>query len=206
MFGAIVLALFLIGYGLLTFFGRDVVWGLTEWNNSLRGVASERTDAWEFSTTISGLVLLVVGVGLILFIVSTEVQRNQETADATATASSQLTRLDATYVPIIPALRDDASQSLQKANLREYRLPSNMHVYYGLCSYGGFYVIAGSTPTDEYLYLERSTPNSCDPGGWSVYLPEDLGRSSLGGTWYSTSVLIPEPTELPMTPAATADS
>jgi hypothetical protein len=66
--GALLAALFFIGMGLLMLFKKDVMWELTVWQNQRKGVASERTDAWEFEMTLGGIAAVFLG-GFVLFIV-----------------------------------------------------------------------------------------------------------------------------------------
>jgi hypothetical protein len=54
--------LFLLVIGLLSIFAKDIVWELTVWQNQMKGVASERTDAWDLMTTIGGVVAIVFGL------------------------------------------------------------------------------------------------------------------------------------------------
>ena len=57
----ILAAIFFIVLGLLSLFARNLMWSLTEWNNELRGVQSERTDWWDTRMTIQGIVALLLG-------------------------------------------------------------------------------------------------------------------------------------------------
>jgi hypothetical protein len=51
--------LFLFIIGLLSIFAKDIIWDLTVWQNEMRGVASERTEAWDMMTTIGGVISIV---------------------------------------------------------------------------------------------------------------------------------------------------
>ncbi|MFN8457941.1 MAG: hypothetical protein U0401_25370 [Anaerolineae bacterium] len=55
-----------IGIGLLSLFAKDFMWELTVWGNQMKGQASERTEWWEITTTLSGLFFLIVGIGLLV--------------------------------------------------------------------------------------------------------------------------------------------
>ncbi len=57
-----VASLALIGIGLLCLFAKDTVWEWTQFRNDMKGVASERTDTWDTTTTIGGVVAVVVGI------------------------------------------------------------------------------------------------------------------------------------------------
>ena len=52
----------LVGLGLLSIFAKDFMWNLTQISNQMKGVASERTDWWDTSTTIGGIVAIVLGL------------------------------------------------------------------------------------------------------------------------------------------------
>ncbi len=58
--------LLLVGMGCLCVFAKDFVWELTQFNHEMRGVASERTDTWDTTTTISGVVAILLGVVVIV--------------------------------------------------------------------------------------------------------------------------------------------
>ena len=62
-----VIGLALIAFGIFMLINRDAMWTLTEWNNSMRGVKSERTDAWERGNGCTGALLILFGVGFIVF-------------------------------------------------------------------------------------------------------------------------------------------
>jgi hypothetical protein len=55
-------AILLIALGLLSVYGKDIMWELTERQNRLKGLASERTPAWDNATTIGGVMALVIDV------------------------------------------------------------------------------------------------------------------------------------------------
>ena len=57
-----VVGLILVVLGLLSVFAKDLVWEFTEWSNQVRGLVSERTDWWDTSTTIGGIIAIVVGI------------------------------------------------------------------------------------------------------------------------------------------------
>ena len=55
---------FLVLIGVLSIFAKDFMWGITVWNNRNRGVVSERTDHWDVSTTIGGVMAILAGLFL----------------------------------------------------------------------------------------------------------------------------------------------
>jgi hypothetical protein len=48
--------------GLLLIFAKDFVWQLTQFRNETQGVASDRTDTWDTTTTIGGIALALLSV------------------------------------------------------------------------------------------------------------------------------------------------
>ncbi|MBL8077798.1 MAG: hypothetical protein JNM55_07545 [Anaerolineales bacterium] len=54
--------LFLLVLAGLSFFARDMMWDLTQWQNSMKGIASERTEGWELMTSIGGVICAILGV------------------------------------------------------------------------------------------------------------------------------------------------
>jgi hypothetical protein len=64
--GVAVLGLAIIALGIFMLFNKDAMWTLTEWGNSLKGVKSERTDAWEQGNGCSGFAVIIFGVGLLV--------------------------------------------------------------------------------------------------------------------------------------------
>jgi len=57
-----VVGLILVGLGLMSVFAKDIVWEFTEWSNQARGLVSERTDWWDTTTTIGGIIAILVGI------------------------------------------------------------------------------------------------------------------------------------------------
>ncbi len=57
-----VIGLILVVLGLLSVFAKDLVWTFTEWSNQAKGLVSERTDWWDTTTTIGGIIAILVGV------------------------------------------------------------------------------------------------------------------------------------------------
>ena len=61
---AILLALILIGWGLLSLFAKDQVWEWTRGKHERAGIAAERTDEWDNSTALRGVWAIVCGLAL----------------------------------------------------------------------------------------------------------------------------------------------
>jgi len=59
--GAFLAAVFFIVTGLLCVFARDLMWELTQFNNRTKGVASERTELWDFGTVVDGVAAVILG-------------------------------------------------------------------------------------------------------------------------------------------------
>jgi hypothetical protein len=59
--GAFLAAVFFIVIGLLCVFARDLMWELTHFNNRMKGVASERTELWDFGTVVGGIAAVILG-------------------------------------------------------------------------------------------------------------------------------------------------
>lgn len=57
----LILAIACVGWGLLSLFSTDTVWSLQEQANARKGLASERTDAWESDNKLRGLISLGIG-------------------------------------------------------------------------------------------------------------------------------------------------
>lgn len=54
--------LLLIVIGLLSIFAKDFMWELAQFSNQMKGQASERTEWWDLSTTIGGVIALLLGI------------------------------------------------------------------------------------------------------------------------------------------------
>jgi hypothetical protein len=65
---SILLGIVCIGLGLAMLFAKDLMWALTEWGNSFKGLTSERTENWELGQNIAGVVLVLLGLLLVLFV------------------------------------------------------------------------------------------------------------------------------------------
>jgi hypothetical protein len=58
----------MIVLGLIYIFKKDWAWRIAEW--MLRTVKPQRTPEWEFYATINGVIMLVFGVLILLFLFS----------------------------------------------------------------------------------------------------------------------------------------
>ena len=55
--------------GLVGIFAKDWTWRWQEYKNRMGGIQSQRTDTWDTSTTIGGIIFVAIGV--ISFIILT---------------------------------------------------------------------------------------------------------------------------------------
>lgn len=185
-------AVILIGLGLLSIFARDLLWELTQWSNSIKGLASERGENWDTWTVISGVTLMIIGLILALAVFGQNAQERRENEEATATVASHLALLDATYAPIIPTLRAEAEFEPQEVRGRRFGLPSIQTLIYGLCSDEDFYLYIRSGGLYSWNadgYVQDTQPESCEPDGWNIYDSDLLGGSASDGSWYRINVI-----------------
>lgn len=68
MMEAVLLGILCIGMGLAMLFAKDMMWAMTEWSNSFKGVTSERTENWELGQNIAGVVMVLLGLLLVLLV------------------------------------------------------------------------------------------------------------------------------------------
>lgn len=65
-FFIVVTGLLCAGYGSVLLFDKDLAWRSVVWQNRNAGVASVRTEQWNTSATVGGVVLIGVGIALLL--------------------------------------------------------------------------------------------------------------------------------------------
>ncbi len=179
MLGALCVSVGIIGLGLLMIFGRDFTWGLTEFSNQTRGVESERTEVWDSSQIIYGIVAIIAGVVLSLMILGQDQKRKQEINDSTATSVSRLAQVQQYGTPI-------ATLQNVKADVSEQIAPGRLGieasgVTYGRCSGGKFYayIFDKLYHSKAVAYVPDSSPGYCHPD-WI-----DVSQvTSLGNGWY----------------------
>ncbi len=190
--GAICGAVILVGLGLLSIFARDMLWEMTQWSNSLKGLASERSENWDTWSVISGVILIIIGAGLVIAVLSSSAQEQRELENATATSVSRLAAMEATYAPIVATLRPSAELAMQEVSGRQFGLPASMRLNYGLCSDEGFYLYARTSSRfgRSDAYVQGTSPEYCEPEGWSIYDSVTVGRSADEGNWYTTQIMI----------------
>jgi hypothetical protein len=188
---------FFVGFGLLQLFARDLMWELTQRSNQIAGRASERTDTWDSWQQISGVLFILLGVGLGCWVWSANAERNAQIAQVTAIyetieadQTGEAARLDAAFGAVIPTLHADAWTQSQRVRAVELGLSGggSTEIEYGFCdSDETFYVFILNYPGrhDGYAYLPLSDPSYCRPPNWYFSDVERLGDSTLGGAWYT---------------------
>lgn len=55
-------SILLLILGALSLFAKDIMWGITQWGNSLKGLESKRTPNWDTMTTIGGVAAIILGL------------------------------------------------------------------------------------------------------------------------------------------------
>lgn len=203
-------AVILVGLGLLSIFARDLLWELTHWSNSIKGVASERTETWDTWSVISGVILVIIGAGVAIAMFSMQAQDQREDEQATATVNSRLANLEATYAPIIATLRAGANFEPQEVRGGGFGLPSTQRLTFGLCSDEDFYlyILSGSSSFRGEAFVQDTSPEYCEPDGWNIYDADRLGGSAADGTWYDIDVIQRPTYQVPtiLAPVATSMS
>jgi hypothetical protein len=179
MFAALLVCGGLVVLGLGMIFARDFFWGLTEFGDQTRGVESERTDVWDTTQVISGVILIGIGIVGCLFIFG-ENQEHQELADnATATFTSRVAQVQQYGTPLA-TLQTVEGKTLHRLSGETLGLESS-GVFYGRCENGSFYAYIFD-PQFSYKaigYVPDSTLYNCHPDGVNVSQVTDLGDG-----WY----------------------
>ncbi|MBZ0283731.1 MAG: hypothetical protein K8L97_23545 [Anaerolineae bacterium] len=182
-----------IGFGLLTIFARDFMWELTAWGNSWKGLRSERTEGWEASQAISGIILILIGVGFGCWGFSQtsmqaqrEAQNQAEETQVAATASANIDRLKTTFGALISEWQSDDSPGIKRV-----RVPgiSAKAIYYGRCDGGYFYVIIRELDNqtyNDYAYVPDSSPQYCKPDGLLLNFMND--PLSMDDGWWDIDI------------------
>lgn len=197
MFAVVCVATLLVGFGLLQFIAPDLIWSLTEWNNQMRGIQSERTETWEFGRVVSGVILIVCGIVLGLWGWSANAENAARDAEATAVvqlrateAASLASQFDAAFEPVINTLREQASEVPQRIRAADVGLAMSRATMldYGRCEDGGaFYLYVINDEGNDYAYA--SATGLCRHPYLSASSARDLGESAMGGRWFSLSFL-----------------
>jgi hypothetical protein len=66
----LVAAVALVGLGVLHTFGKELLWGWVRFRFSMVGLTPHRTARWDHWTTFTGVVCLIAGVALFIFVPS----------------------------------------------------------------------------------------------------------------------------------------
>lgn len=171
------------------------MWELTQWNNEIAGRTSERTETWDSWRMISGVILVLVGVGFGCWTFGLVSQRNNENIERTTVAvnreATQLAlgqQLDVEFADVIRTLRERATIEVQVATGRELGLAvrGSMKFYYGVCERSeAFYLFIENYEGSRDLVYSSGT--LCQPTRLSYSSPQSLGDSTLGGEWFQLS-------------------
>jgi hypothetical protein len=190
------IVMFALGVGLLQIFARDLMWELTQWSNQIAGRASERTDTWDTWQIISGVLLILFGLGFAAWALSMNAQANAQNIQLTAfyetieaNQATLTSTLDTEFAEVIPALQRQAKLQSQRVRATELGLdfPRATELEYGFCDSDEtfyVYILNYRGQGEDYAYLPRSDPSYCRPPNWYFVDVWQLGTSTLGGTWY----------------------
>jgi hypothetical protein len=63
-----ILAIVLVATGVVHTFTKDLLWIWVRFRYSMLGFTPTRTAVWEWWTTIYGVIMLLVGIGLYIFV------------------------------------------------------------------------------------------------------------------------------------------
>lgn len=214
--GAVILVVvLLVGMGLLSLLAPDLLWSWTQWNNEMKGVKSERTEWWDMSRAISGVVMIVVGLGFGLWGCGITSQRAAEEVERTAvyesreaTQSAEIFLFDDAFAEAIPQLLETATEDMQ--TVRAYRLGVDTETYttidYGRCEDSGdFYMYVFNYKDDWRTYGYGTGEELCKHPDRLFITPREMGEGERGGMWYTVAGFSkPMPTEEAMTPVPAA--
>lgn len=169
--------------GLAFIFARDFMWGLTVMSNQMKGRTSERTDLWDTGQVFSGVVCLLVGVGLICAQISESSADAAKAESATATAASLQAALDEAFGLYLSEWQKAERITTYSVRPRDVQVRANT-IYYGRCVGNHFYlfVMGFNGQYDNYAYVPDADPERCLPEGMSMYYTGDLG-----GGWYKVN-------------------
>jgi hypothetical protein len=212
-------AMFLIGYGLLMIFAKDLMWELQVWSNKARGELSERTDVWDTNQTIGGVMMIVFG-GMAIFLLfaafGNDFQRQaDEQARATGDASTAValgSNLSALFADEIALWQADESRGVKRVTWSEPNAGS-AQVYYGRCR-DSFYMVLmnyssaqlGVNMQTDFAYVPDALPQNCHPTGMTVNATGiwPYYRVSLGNDWYQVEAFGTENEIITRTPRPTS--
>lgn len=182
-----------IGFGLLMIFARDLMWELTSWSNSWKGLRSERTEGWEASQVIGGIVFILIGVGFSCwgFAQTSALAQQQSRNDAletsiAVTSQANFVLLQDTFTGQISEWESDDSPGIKRVRMTGVQADA---IYYGRCEGGYFYVIVrelNNQAYNDFAYVPESSPESCKPPGLLLGFMND--PVSLGGGWWSIDI------------------
>lgn len=228
MLGIVCVAFICIGGGLLQLFAPDLMWSWQNINNKLEGRASERTEMWEIGRSVSGVILIIVGIVFGLWgwsetsaTAASDARATQAAIDRADAKITTVSELDAAFGAVITALREPATTTPQQIRVSTLGLPNapRASVVFGRCEGSGdLYVIVPdylmNGTTRHFVY---TTGNSlCRIPRLYIADTDLLDRSEFGGSWFeipmftnylniATAVYAPLRTPTPDVTAAPGD-
>lgn len=204
----------LVGLGALSLAAPDLMWEWTHWSNQWKGLQSERSEGWETSRVLGGVFSILVGVGMICWIISLSSQQAQEEAreaefeaNIAATNAAEIVNLETTFTELIGKWQGDDTEGVHRAAREDIRGLADA-VYYGRCDDGYFYAFVIGYQREDYAYVPQGNPETCKPRGLELSFFQSAIAMGDGG-WYSVSVFEADPnaiitrTSRPGTPTAT---
>jgi hypothetical protein len=96
--------------GLLQLFNRDMAWKSTQGVNNLKGVKSERTKAWEYSSAFQAIMAIIVGFVLLALCTQMGSSRSNSINSSNSSNSSNGSR-GANGNTGFPSFRDPSGSS-----------------------------------------------------------------------------------------------
>lgn len=160
---AFLAVLFLIGWGIAMLFFRDLAWDLTHWVYRARGIAAERTEAWDSLMALRGVLALGFGVVFLFVLMGGEAEANRRSsrqAVATANVLAELDDLESRLSPFLIEWRDLATEQIAYVSPGRFESLRGRHIFYGRCPstrklYVLVYSLEHTFSRDVYAYLDE---------------------------------------------------
>lgn len=190
--GLILVIFFFIGWGLLQLFARDLMWDFAQWCDAISGRMSERTEWWDGWQTVTGVlcILLGVGLGLLVWHANGAVDVSEaQTSKMMATERASVVRLlDEDFADIVPLLEATASIYPQRVTTQSLGLSLEVaEMDYGRCQESDdFYMVVLNYDRDGGNYAYTSGERLCALDHLRLLTSENafLGGSTSGGRWF----------------------
>jgi hypothetical protein len=204
--------IFFIGLGLVSLAAPDLMWEWTAWNNQWKGIRSERTESWDTGRVIGAIISILVGAGIMCWIVTLssqraqeEAEREQREADIVSIANALSAQIDTDFADLIAKWQADDSPGVHAAAREDIRGLAQA-VYYGRCD-SSFYAFVIGYQGEDYAYVPQASPENCKPFGLQFGFFQSV--IPISDTWSRVSISsgandIITRTPRPGTPTATA--